>query len=262
MTYKTAEDRLRYSKQYGKVLETGNASDLLHLQPDKRIHAMKALSSLAKFTGKYDVWLQLRQRYNLKWSTGTEKIDTFERFFDDSKTLDTMLQWLRQVRQDLPKSYSNFFMFCALTGLRASECVACIRLIKDPESFKTYYNENRQCLEHFRFANIFIRRTKAAYISLVDKEILKIAQNCINNPPSYNALKMALRCRSLDMQLKYCRKIFASYLRQSGIESEIVDLLQGRVGKSVLVNHYLQPGQDYRNKILDDVNALNQEIEK
>jgi intergrase/recombinase len=262
MTYKTAEDRLRYSKQYGKVLETGNASDLLHLQPDKRIHAMKALSSLAKFTGKYDVWLQLRQRYNLKWSTGTEKIDTFERFFDDSKTLDTMLQWLRQVRQDLPKSYSNFFMFCALTGLRASECVACIRLIKDPESFKTYYNENRQCLEHFRFANIFIRRTKAAYISLVDKEILKIAQNCINKPPSYNALKMALRRRSLDMQLKYCRKIFASYLRQSGIESEIVDLLQGRVGKSVLVNHYLQPGQDYRNKILDDVNALNQEIEK
>jgi hypothetical protein len=81
MTYKTAEDRLRYSKQYGKVLETGNASDLLHLQPDKRIHAMKALSSLAKFTGKYDVWLQLRQRYNLKWSTGTEKIDAFERSF-------------------------------------------------------------------------------------------------------------------------------------------------------------------------------------
>jgi hypothetical protein len=40
MTYKTAEDRLRYAKQYGKVLETGNASDLLSLQPDKRIHAM------------------------------------------------------------------------------------------------------------------------------------------------------------------------------------------------------------------------------
>jgi predicted phosphoadenosine phosphosulfate sulfurtransferase len=43
MTHKTAEDRLRYAQQYGKVLETGNASDLLSLQPDKRIHAMKAL---------------------------------------------------------------------------------------------------------------------------------------------------------------------------------------------------------------------------
>jgi hypothetical protein len=117
MTYKTAEDRLRYAKQYGKVLETGNASDLLNLQPDKRIHAMKALSNLAKFTGKFDVWLQLRQRYNLKWSTGIEKLVAFERFFDDSKTLDTMLQWLRQAIQELPKSYSDFFILCTLTGL-------------------------------------------------------------------------------------------------------------------------------------------------
>lgn len=70
---------------------------------------MKALSNLAKFTGKYDTWLQLRQRYNLKWSTGTEKLDVFERFFDDFTTLDTMLQGLRQVHQELPKSYGDFF---------------------------------------------------------------------------------------------------------------------------------------------------------
>jgi intergrase/recombinase len=261
MSYNTAEDRLRYAKQYGRVLETGNAAGLLSLQPDKRIHAMKALSNLAKFTGKYDVWLQLRQRYNLKWSTGTEKLDAFERFFDDNKTLDTMLQWLRQVRQELPKSYSNFFVFCTLTGLRASECVACIRLIKGPESFKTYYNEGRQCLEHFRFAKVFIRRTKAAYISLVDKEILEIAQNCTNNPPSYNALKKALRHRSLDMQLKYCRKIYASYLRQNGIESEVVDLLQGRVPKSVFARHYFTPSLTYRDRVLECLYKLKQEIE-
>jgi hypothetical protein len=34
--------------------------------------------------------------------------------------------------------------------------------------------------------------------------------------------------RSLSMQLKYCCKIFASHPRQSGVESEIVDLLRGR----------------------------------
>jgi intergrase/recombinase len=260
MSYSTAEDRLRYAKQYGRVLETGNAAGLLSLQPDKRIHAMKALSNLAKFTGKYDVWLQLRQRYNLKWSTGTEKLDAFERFFDDNKTLDTMLQGLRQVRQELPKSYSDFFVFCTLTGLRASECVNCIRIIKDADSFKTYYNENRQCLEHFRFAKIFIRRTKAAYISLVDKEILEIAQNC-TSIPSYNALKKALRHRSLDMQLKYCRKIYASYLRHKGIESEVVDLLQGRVPKSVFARHYFTPSLTYRDRVLECLYKLKQEIE-
>jgi intergrase/recombinase len=43
--------------------------------------------------------------------------------------------------------------------------------------------------------------------------------------------------RSLDIQLKYYRKIFASYLRQSGIESEIVNLSQGRVPRTVFARH-------------------------
>ena len=38
--------------------------------------------------------------------------------------------------------------------------------------------------------------------------------------------------------MKYCRKIFASHLRQLGIESEIVDLLQGCVPKTVFACHY------------------------
>jgi hypothetical protein len=39
---------------------------------------------------------------------------------------------------------------CTLTGLRASECINSIRLVKYPEQMKTYYNEGRQTLEHFR----------------------------------------------------------------------------------------------------------------
>src|SRR5919107_2974119 len=97
-------------------------------------------------------------------------------------TLDIMLQCLREACQELPKAYSNFFMFRTLTGLRSSECVNCISPIKDPENFKTCYNEQRQWLEHFKFANLFICRTKAAYISLVNKEILRIAQR-IEKPP-------------------------------------------------------------------------------
>jgi len=41
--------------------------------------------------------------------------------------------------------------------------------------------------------------------------------------------------RNIEMQMmKYCRKIFASHLRQSGNEGEIVDLLQGRLLKTYL----------------------------
>jgi hypothetical protein len=69
MTEKTAEDRMRYAKQFIKIITrgaaAGDASELLQLSPDKRIHAMKALSNLSKFTETYDQWLHLRQRYNL-----------------------------------------------------------------------------------------------------------------------------------------------------------------------------------------------------
>jgi hypothetical protein len=144
MTAKTAEDRLRYAKLYSHKLETGNVQQLLQLSPDKRIHAMKAISCLAKYTGTYDRWLQLSQRYGLKWTSGNEALATFERFFDDNKTLDTMIQSLRQARQVLPKAYGDTLLFCTLTGLRASECINCIKLIRNPEHFRTYYNEGRQ----------------------------------------------------------------------------------------------------------------------
>ena len=39
----------------------------------------------------------------------------------------------------------------------------------------------------------------------------------------------------------YCSKVFATYLRNKGIETEIIDLLQGRISNSVFVNHYYRP---------------------
>jgi hypothetical protein len=57
MTAKTAEDRLRYAKQFYSLLLNGDAHSLLSVPPNKRIHIMKALSSLARFTGQQDLWL-------------------------------------------------------------------------------------------------------------------------------------------------------------------------------------------------------------
>jgi hypothetical protein len=91
---------------------------------------MKALSALARYTGQQDNWQQIRGQHGLHWSTGTEKVDAFTRFFDDSKDLDTMLQWLREALQVLPSDYANFFLFCTLTGMRCSEALESVKLIK------------------------------------------------------------------------------------------------------------------------------------
>ena len=51
--------------------------------------------------------------------------------------------------------------------------------------------------------------------------------------------------------------IFASHLRQSGgIESEIIDLLQGRVPRTVFARHYFTPSLDYRAKVLCALDKL------
>jgi len=43
------------------------------------------------------------------------------------------------------------------------------------------------------------------------------------------------------MNIYYCLKIFATFLRNKGIEPEIVDLLQGRIPKSIFLRHYYRP---------------------
>jgi len=184
MTAKTAEDRMRYAKQYASILTSdGIPSALMQLPPNKRIHIMKALSCLARYTGQTDSWLAIRKRYGLQWSTGTEKIDAFTRFFDDSKDLDTMLRWLKEALQVLPSvDYANFFRFCTLTGMRASEAVDAIRLIKGLDSFKTYYNPEQRVLQHYRYPELFIRRTKAIYISVVNDSIVSITDRIGKTP--------------------------------------------------------------------------------
>jgi hypothetical protein len=197
MTPKTAEDRIRYAKQYARVLQSGIPDSMLQLPPNKRIHVMKALSSLARFTGQQDKWRAIRQQYGLQWSTGTEKLDAFTRFFDDSKSLDTMMQWLREALEVLPTNYANFYLFCTVTGLRASECVEAVRLLnsfcsgtehKDTrtimgEDSPLYYNPEQKILQHYRFPELFIRRTKTVYISVVDDSIVSIARKIGKAPP-------------------------------------------------------------------------------
>ena len=58
--------------------------------------------------------------------------------------------------------------------------------------------------------------------------------------------------------MNYGRKIFATYLRNKGIEPEIIDLLQGRIPQSVFLRHYYRPNIEYQRigKILTDLKGI------
>ncbi len=114
-------DKVSYAKRYCHVLGTGNASELQPLSADKKSHAMKALASLAKFTGRYDEWLDIVKRYHLRWSNGGNSVKAFKSIFDsegEGKNFDSMARWIRDVSATLPAEYKNILAFNTLTGLR------------------------------------------------------------------------------------------------------------------------------------------------
>jgi integrase len=253
---------LCYARRYATVLETGDATPLVNLHSDTmRHHTLEALANLAKYQGRYDRWLQIRQRYNLKWSNGSNSLQSLQRFFNPSLSFDVMLQRVRNMIEHLPKSMIPIIKFACLTGLRPAEACESVRLINGLENYKTYYyNPEQQCLEHFRFADIFLRQTKKAYLSYITKEMLSGIGVFGCRTPTYTAIRKACRYRNINMDMRLCRKIFASHLIQSGIDATTVDMLSGRCPPSVLARHYQVPTATLRQRVLDAVEKLEKQI--
>jgi hypothetical protein len=236
------------------------------LSPRNRHHALSALASLSKFSGQYGQFVQIRQNYNLRWTTGADAFQVLQRFFNTALSLDVMIQKIKEMIRLLPPLMGKIIKFGCLVGLRPAEVVESVRLLQLGGKFppSNYYNPERQCLEHFRFPQ-FIRRTKKAYISFITLDNLQQIANlgCKTPTPTWNAIRLTCRRRgNINMNMHLCRRIFASWLRKEGIQPEVVDLLQGRVSPSVLTRHYLAPSQDLKERVLDSLDRLKQEIEQ
>jgi Archaeal phage integrase len=271
----TVKIRLFYAKKYSHVL-TGRSSEyyyyaeansLLQLSAEKRLNVQKSITALSKFLGIYDQWQQMRKRYSLKWTNPNQSLQSFERFFNPDLSLDSMLQRIKEMIAKTPLQIGQIIKFACLTGLRPSEVVESVRLLNLSDGGEVdkpkYYNPQRQALEHFRFPDIFLRQTKKAYISFVSPEIVEIVKKLSSRlqSPSYNAIRLAIYKQGIKCDMRYCRKLFDSHLIKSGIDSTTVDMLQGRVGKSVLLRHYQTPDSTLADRVLQAVHELKREME-
>jgi hypothetical protein len=244
------------------VLDTGDAAPLLSLTPRNKHHAMSALANLSKHQGRYDLWLQIRQRYNLKWTSSTNSLQAMERFFNPEYSLDSMLQWVREAIKVLPYHMGAIIKFNCLVGLRPAEAVESVRLLNVGQNFgRHYYNPERQALEHFRFPEIFLRRTKKAYLSYLSVDNYQWIVSLGACTPSLNAIRLTCQRRRLNMSMHLCRKVFASWLHKSGIPDITIDMLSGRCPKSVLAQHYLSPDSSLHSRLLNIVDKLKSELE-
>jgi len=228
-----------YSLRYYQRLLSGDLSELKLLSGDKRIHIMKSLCALSKFLGIYDFWKASVKKYDLKWSSGNRDRLIISRLLR-SLNSDDVVNWIKDVKAKIAES-KVFMDFIAATGLRYIEAINSWNLITNLEKenrLDMYYNEDREVLEHFRFEDVFIRRSKKVFISFVPKALIQKVSRSDNLSPYVlvNKIKRrGLKCRFGDVR-EYHATYLTKYLRQPEI-----DFIQGRVSASVFIRHYFNP---------------------
>ena len=234
----TIRNKIQYVRRFYYVLQEENAQDLMSVSPETRQHAMKSLASWSKFMGIYDRWQTLIKRFQLKWPK-KEAYAVFNEIFNDSnESFAAMLKWVKESVSILPSTLGNVILFNTLTGLRPDEGYKAMNLIRTDET--AYIDRKRMLLMHYKYPKLFLRVSKNAYVSIMNDDILQIAQKA-EPITSYAFIRNTFGNYSVSMNMYYCRKVFATYLRNEGIEPEIIDLLQGRISTSIFVRHYYRP---------------------
>ena len=246
---KTIYTRISYAKRFSYLLVNENFNDIHTLSKDKRNHVMKSLAALSKFLGMYDKWKSIVEKFNLKWSSEFNGLDAFKKIINSKNNLDAMVLSVRDAihNHDIPSEYRNLLLYCTLTGLRASEAIESARIIQNEKLYSRYVSKDKDMIKHYEFPEVFIRTTKKAYISIINDDIINLALSCSN--VNVNTFRSFFTRRKIPLIMNLCRKIFATFLRIKNIEPEIIDLLQGRIPKSIFLRHYYRPNI---NEIITD----------
>ncbi|MCW4008899.1 MAG: integrase [Candidatus Bathyarchaeota archaeon] len=205
-----------------------------------RPNVLKALSALAKFLGCYEDWKVLLKNYGLGWvgrSADDVIIDRLTRTVDP----DEVWGWVRLVKEARPE-FSVFMDLLAVTGLRFTECVESynliVRLHKEGK-LDSYYNVDKEALEHYRFKEIFLRNTKKAFVSFVPEDLVK--RICMSESlPDAEYVKKLVQRRHLPLRFGDVREAHGTLMTKYLKESEI-NFLHGRVSSSVFMQHYFNP---------------------
>jgi len=229
-----AKDLLLYAKKFGHYLTKEDLSPLLQLSHGRRRHVLMALSALSKYLGIHDEFRRLREKYGIKWSVK----DGVPTMLLDQNSFTGLLIRARETLNIL-SSRKEVIMFLALSGLRVEEALAAVKIFHE-KGKEGYLNEELGVLEHYRFPEVFIRRTKNAYITVVDDYMLNLLERV--RPTSSDSLRQCFKRKSRSKcSFHAFRKIWATYMRHEGIEPEVIDLLQGRVSRTVFVKYYYRP---------------------
>jgi intergrase/recombinase len=248
-----ASEVFRNVKKYYWMIE-GDLRRIESFSQSKKNNVIKALIALSKYLGIYDEFRLRLKNYGIK----LESPDSFRAFMRIMEKKKGLKEWVRDCLNGLDESMATFVEFVMISGLRKGEAVESFNkviMLSKRGELDRYYNFELKALEHFRFREKFVRKTKNAFISFIPREFVEKIAKC--KPVSYPTLKRSLKCLGLNSRFNELRDDYATFMVRNGLIREEVDLLQGRVGKSIFMRHYFSPAiKDLRDRALKAVNKM------
>ena len=200
---------------------------------------MKSLINLSKYLGRYETFKSQLKNYGIKWVSSDNSFNSFLAIINNNHS--TLGNWYSKALNAVSDNEKLLLKFTLLTGLRKSEAINSFNLIiklAGENKLSEYFNEECGILEHFKFRELFLPNSKNVHISIATMKLVNEIAN--SQPVCYTTLRKHLHKNKWPLRIKELRSYFAAYLRKKGILAEYVDLLQGRIPKSVFAKHYLK----------------------
>jgi intergrase/recombinase len=223
-----------------------NPQGISELPASVRGNILKAMVNLAKFLGIYDEYKLKLKNHGIKWLNTDDSFNSFLRIINNNHS--NLGEWYKAAQNILRDNEKLYLRFALLSGVRKGEAINSFNLIinlSQQNKLSEYFNSELGILEHFKYGSLFLRQTKKVYISIIAKDVIN--EICSSQLVSYYAIRKRLTSNKLTLRIKELRSYYATYLRKNGIISEYIDLIQGRIPRSVFARHYLK---------VDDFKAL------
>jgi intergrase/recombinase len=243
----------RYAREYHELL-SGDLSKLETLSKAKRKNVLSSLTALAKYLGIYESFKTKMKNYGVKWAT-RKSVDSVVRILEAK---DDVLDWAKTATERLENSYATLVKLAAASGLRKTESIDAFNLavkLQNAGKLGDYYHPELQALEHFKHPETFIRDTKNVFFSFVPKHL--ITEVTAGHPISHTTLRRKLKKHDLPLRFAELRDYFATFMVHNGVIQQEVDLLQGRIGRSIFMRHYFSPDiENLRDRVLAAIAKL------
>lgn len=251
---------MHYAKKYEKYLLNHDFSMLQSFSKHKQNHILKSLNKLAKFLGIYKDFQHLMKSYGLNWQTSNIDELIISRI-TNTKNSSEVLKWIKTVKNKLPK-LKMFMDFILISGLRFKEVVNSYNLIielANEGKLSEYYNAEEEVLEHYRFKDIFLRRTKKVFISVIPKSFIILLSK--QHKISQHQILHWIKRKDLPLRFSNIREYFATYMTKHLNQPEI-DFLQGRVSANVFMRNYFNPNliEDLKKRTFQGIKNIKRNL--